>query len=90
MAQIMRAAVDNEIIGSSPCRSVRLPRVPESDPAILTVAQVDKLAAVCDVPDRVLVLLLAYSGLRIGEALALRRRHIDIRSGRVAVAQAVA
>ncbi|KAB1094827.1 site-specific integrase [Micromonospora aurantiaca] len=89
LSQIMRAAVDNDIIGSSPCRSVRLPRVPESDPAILTVAQVDKLAAVCDVPDRVLVLLLAYGGLRIGEALALRRRHVDIRAGRVTVAQAV-
>lgn len=71
LAQIMRAAVDNEIIGSNPCRSVRLPRLPESDPTIITVAQVDKLAAVCDLPDRVLVLLLAYGGLRIGEALAL-------------------
>ncbi|MBQ0897134.1 site-specific integrase [Micromonospora sp. U56] len=90
LSQIMRAAVDNDIIGSSPCRSVRLPRVPESDPAILTVAQVDKLAAACDVPDRVLVLLLAYGGLRIGEALALRRRHVDFRAGRVTVAQAVA
>ncbi|GAB3339301.1 hypothetical protein RMN56_08505 [Micromonospora halotolerans] len=28
--------------------------------------------------------------LRIGEALALRRRHLDVSSGRVAVAQAVA
>ncbi|MEV6811897.1 site-specific integrase [Micromonospora sp. NPDC051296] len=90
LAQIMRAAVDNEIIGSNPCRSVRLPRLPESDPAILTVAQVDKLAAVCDLPDRVLVLLLAYGGLRIGEALALRRRHVDIGAGRVTVAHSVA
>ncbi|MCZ7425973.1 hypothetical protein O7607_09535 [Micromonospora sp. WMMA1949] len=36
-------------------------------PTILTVAQVDKLAAACDLPDRVLVLLLAYGGLRIGK-----------------------
>ncbi|HEX5595662.1 MAG TPA: site-specific integrase [Micromonosporaceae bacterium] len=35
------------------------------------------------------LLVLAYGGLRIGEALCLRRRHIDLTDGRVTVAEAV-
>lgn len=90
LAQIMTSAVDNGMIPSSPCRGVRLPRLPEADPCILTVAEVDRLSASCDgLGDRVLVLLLAYGGLRIGEALPLRRRHLDVTHGRVMVADAV-
>jgi hypothetical protein len=37
----------------------------------------------------VLVLLLAYGGLRIGEALPLRRKHLNIDAGRIVVAEAV-
>ncbi|WP_433394500.1 hypothetical protein [Micromonospora sp. KLBMP9576] len=33
--------------------------------------------------------LLAYGGLRIGEALPLRRRHIDLTNGRVVITDAV-
>lgn len=36
-----------------------------------------------------MVLLLAYGGLRIGEALPLRRRHLDVEGNRVVVAEAV-
>jgi integrase len=39
--------------------------------------------------DRVLILFLAYAGLRIGEALPLRRRHIDVIDGKVIIADAV-
>jgi integrase len=41
-------------------------------------------------PDDVLVLVLAYGGLRIGEALCLRRRHVDLADGRMTVAESVA
>ncbi|MEV4462751.1 tyrosine-type recombinase/integrase [Micromonospora echinofusca] len=89
LAQIMASAVDNGMIPSSPCRGVKLPRIPEADPHILTVEEVDRLASNCGLADRVLVLLLAYGGLRIGEALPLRRRHIDLTNGRVVIADAV-
>ncbi|MEV7227268.1 tyrosine-type recombinase/integrase [Polymorphospora sp. NPDC051019] len=89
LSQIMAAAVDNGMIPSSPCRRPRLPRIPEADPRILTVEQVGRITAHCTLGDRVLVLLLAYAGLRIGEALPLRRRHIDISGGRIVVAEAV-
>jgi integrase len=89
LSQIMTAAVDNGMTPSSPCRGVRLRRLPESDPRILTVDDVGRLAAACELGDRVLVLLLAYGGLRIGEALPLRRRHLDVVDGVVTVATAV-
>jgi len=90
ISQIMKSAVENDILGQSRCRGVRLPRLPESDPKILTVEQVAALAEQCAPPDRVLVLLLAYGGLRIGEALALRRRSVDVPAGRLMIAEAVA
>jgi hypothetical protein len=60
ISQIMKSAVENDILGQSPCRGLRLPRLPESDPKIPTVEQVAALAEQCAPPDRVLVLLLAY------------------------------
>jgi integrase len=89
LAQVMSSAVDNDMIPASPCRGIRLPRLPEADPCILTVAEVRRLVDACESADRVLVLLLAYGGLRIGEALALRRRHLDVAQGRVMVGEAV-
>lgn len=85
----MASAVDNGMIPTSPCRRVRLPRIPEADPRILNVADVDRVASRCEPADRVLVLLLAYGGLRVGEALPLSRRHIDLTGGRLTIAEAV-
>jgi integrase len=89
LSQVMASAVDNGMIPATPCRGVRLPRMPEADPRILTVDQVGRIAGHCQLGDRLLVLLLAYAGLRIGEALPLRRRHVDIKEGRLIIAGAV-
>ena len=79
--QIMDAAVANDLIGMSPCRGVKLPKLPASDPHILTRKQVAEIAANTREPYDLLVWIIAYSGLRVGEAFALRRRHIDLDSG---------
>src|SRR4051812_23393375 len=89
LSQVMASAVDNDMIPASPCRGVRLPRTPEGDPHILTIEEVTRLAEACELGDHVLVLLLAYGGLRIGEALPLRRKHLDVDGGRVVVEVAV-
>jgi integrase len=86
----MGAAVDNGLIPATPCRGVKLPRLPEPNPTILTAEHVDRLVAELSPPDDLLVLVLAYGGLRIGEALCLRRRHVDLAQGRVIVAEALA
>jgi integrase len=87
LSQIMAAAVANDLIAASPCRGVRLPRMPQTEPHILTVAEVERLAAACREPHGLLVQLLAYGGLRIGEAFALRRRHIKEAAGVVVVTE---
>jgi integrase len=88
-SQLMSAAVDNDVLTLSPCRKVRLPKMPETEPTILTVAQVEALATATRAPHDMLVYLLAYGGLRIGEAFALRREHVDLLHGRLIVAEAV-
>lgn len=108
----MDAAVRERLLVSSPCgRHHRLPRLPETEPAILTVANVEKLIArlrdgagprgkdrssaqpVPPIPPNpslvLLVELLAYGGLRIGDALALRRRHIDVLGCKLIVAESL-
>jgi len=90
LSQVMAAAVDNGMIAVSPCRGVRLPRLPEADPQILTAEDVDRIVVHCREPDDLLVLLLAYAGLRIGEALCLCRRDVDLVDGQVIIALAVA
>jgi integrase len=105
----MDAAVRDRLLQVSPCgRHHRLPRLPEHEPQILTVAQVEALAAhlrngsPARGKDRsscqpikpnpslaLLVELMAYCGLRVGEALALRRRHVDVLGCRLVVAESL-
>ena len=86
-SQILRAAVENDLLTVSPCRGVRLPRMPETEPRIVTEDEADKLISSLPVPHDVLVSLLAYGGLRIGEAFALRRSSVDVDGGMVTVSE---
>ena len=105
----MDAAVRERLLQTSPCgKHHRLPRLPEHDPTILTVIQVEVLVAhlrngapprgrdrsgaqpIRPNPSLALVVeVLAYGGLRIGEALALRRRHVDVLGGKLIVAESL-
>jgi integrase len=105
----MDAAVRDRLLPASPCgKHHRLPRLPEHEPTILTVAQVEALVAnlrngcpprgkdrsscqpIRPNPALALVVeLLAYGGLRIGEALALRRRHVDVLGCRPVVTESL-
>jgi len=86
---VMSAALDHAVrsgrIRINPARGLGLPRPQRRDYVYLTHGQVHALAAETG-PWRLLILLLAYTGLRWGEATALRvcdidfaRRRIDIR-----------
>jgi integrase len=76
-SQMMASAVDNDLITVTPCRGHRLPRLPEPEPRILTVEQVERLAECSAGPAALIVRVLAYSGMRIGEALSLRRDDVS-------------
>lgn len=105
----MDAAVRERLLQVNPCgKHHRLPRLPEHDPTILTVLQVEILVAHLrnGAPPRgrdrsgaqpirpnaslaLIVEVLAYGGLRIGEALALRRRHVDVLGCKLIVADSL-
>lgn len=88
LRRILDRAVRDKVIPSNPCaeRGIRLPRKQEVDRPVLSPAEVEKLAQACKLErDRVLVRLLAYGGLRIGEALALRWSSVDLERRRITI-----
>lgn len=76
LRMVMKAAVDNELIVKTPCVA-ELPRATHAEMRFLTVAEVDELAGAIREHFKVLVYVLAYCGLRWGEAVGLKRKYID-------------
>jgi integrase len=87
---ILEAAVRDELLASNPVRRTRLPRrgpVDEKSPIEMETVKelIEKLAE----PSRSIASLLAMTGLRIGELLALRWQDIDLEKGLLSVNQTV-
>ncbi|MEV7131092.1 tyrosine-type recombinase/integrase [Streptomyces sp. NPDC093260] len=78
LSQIMASAVDNDLIGQTPCRGVRLPRMPQTEPHIVTPLEASRIVHHAEKPHDLLIALLAFAGLRVGEAFALRRSDVDL------------
>ncbi|HLM07501.1 MAG TPA: tyrosine-type recombinase/integrase [Blastococcus sp.] len=90
---VLTAMLDDAVrdgrLGRNPAARVNLPRLPNTDRRYLTHAQLAEVAEGAG-PHRLLVLLLGYTGLRWGEATALRVRRVDLMRARIEVAEAVA
>ncbi|MGH3434477.1 MAG: hypothetical protein ACRDQB_16745 [Thermocrispum sp.] len=86
LSQLMKAADLAGIVTRSPCVGIRLPRVPEHEPNVLTAAEVTALAEAMAPPYDLFVLTLAYTGLRFGEGAGLRRRYLLLDRSLVLVA----
>lgn len=84
LAQILDLAVADRVIRKNPARGVRLPRKEKAAPVFLTVEQVAALAGECSRHGE-LVWLLATTGLRWGEAAALRVRDVNVLRKRISV-----
>lgn len=89
LTSMLDDAVKDGRLPRNPAAGVDLPRLPSSERRYLTHEQVDALADAAG-PYRVLVLVLAYCGLRWGEVAALKVRRVDLMRGRIAVVEAVA
>jgi len=85
LSMILGAAVRDGRIPRNPAVGVRLPRVASSDKRFLTHEQVARLAEAVGAPHDLVVLVLAYTGLRWGELAALRVRDIDLIRSRLSV-----
>lgn len=83
LAAILDVAVKDRRITQNASRGVALPRKKPKGKPYLTHAQVAILADASRHPD--LVLFLAYTGLRWGEATGLRVKHLDFHRRRVSV-----
>jgi integrase len=86
----MNWCVESEVLTANPASRLRVPRPETADHIYLNHNDVDALAkSAFDVTgsatDSTLIHLLAYTGLRINEALALRVRSIDVARGRIQV-----
>lgn len=86
LSQLLDAAVADGLLAANPCSNVRLPRLPEHEPNVLTPDEVRRLAGRMPAQYRLFTLLLAYTGMRFGEAAGLARRRVDLDRSRLVVA----
>lgn len=79
-AILTTATDDDELIPRNPCRIKGAGRERSPERPVPTIVEVYRIAAEIKPWFRVLVLLAAFTGLRWGELMGLRRRHLDLTS----------
>jgi integrase len=89
LSMILKAAVESGYLARTPCVGIRIPRAPKRGQVILQPGQIDLLAGAAG-DYGVLIYVLAYGGLRWGEAAALRRGRCDLLRARIEVAESLA
>ncbi len=88
LALVMAEAEQDELILRNPCRIKAGGRTTVArEPEVLTLAELLALADAMPPQHRALTLLCGLCGLRFGEAVALRRRDVDLEVGVVSVAE---
>ena len=84
----MTQALDDELITRNPCRIKKGAKSKvKREPEVLTLAELLALADAMPDQHRALTLLCGLGGLRFGEAVALRRRDVDLDAGTVNVSR---
>lgn len=76
LRMVMKGAVENELLVKTPCIS-SLPPVKQAEMRFLSVTEVEELARAIHPHFQTLLYVLAYCGLRWGEAVGLKRKYID-------------
>lgn len=83
LAQLLEAAVDEDLLVRSPCRKIQLPKPDPREPRALTAAEAGQLLTAIAATEwapsaHPLVLTLLGTGLRWGEATGLRRGRLQL------------
>ncbi len=89
LAQLFGDAVDLEVIGRSPCRSIKLPKVAHEVKRVIGPDDLHRLADEVGPDWRLLIYLGGVMGLRIGEALGLRWIDIDLDERTITISRTV-
>ncbi|WP_030708382.1 site-specific integrase [Streptomyces griseus] len=87
---VLMTAVDDRLIRRNPCRVKGASTAPTPERPTATVQEVYALAEAIQPRYRALVLLAAFSGLRWGELVGLRRRDLDLSAGALRVRRNIA
>lgn len=90
LCMILRAAVEDGRLVTTPCIGIKLPRLPQVEMAFLSPAELRQVLEVIPAEHRLLVEVLAIGGLRFGEAVALRRHRVELDRSRLIVAESLA
>ncbi len=86
---MMKLAVEAGYLLVNPVTGVKAPRQNDREMLFLSAEEVERLAAAIQPPYATLVYLLAYGGLRWGEAVAVRRKRCQLLRSRVEVAESL-
>jgi integrase len=86
---VLQTAVDDELLRRNPCRIKGADQDNSPERPVATVAEVYAIAGKIRPWYRALVLMAAFTSLRWGELIALRRRDLDLDAGFVTVRSAV-
>jgi integrase len=78
LRRLLNVAVEHELLAKSPCAAVKPPAVPATEMRFLNGPEVHRLAEAITPRLRTLVYAAAYSGLRWGELIGLRRANVDV------------
>jgi integrase len=89
MRTALNAAVAQRLILVNPCLGVKLPRMQREEMLFLNAEEVRALADKVTPYYRPLILTAAYTGLRAGELLGLRRADVDLLRGVIHVRRAL-
>jgi integrase len=89
LRSIFRGALIARRVTWNPTTGIATPAMGREEMRFLDADDVGRLAEATPERYRALIYLLAYGGLRIGEAAALRREDLDLLHGRVRVEQAL-
>jgi integrase len=87
---VFNMAMDSSLITRNPVAGVKTPPVVTPPRRHLTAEQVRRLTNAMESPYDLLVLVLSYSGIRFGEAAALRRSHCDLEGSRLHIRESLA
>lgn len=91
LRQVLSVAVSDRRLAANPATGVAQPRLPLAEQRFLSSGELARLAdATASDRDRMLVLVLGWTGLRFGEAAGLTRGDVDILRRRIRVERAVA
>lgn len=88
LRRVLSVAVEEGRIAQNPAARIQAPRSVPREMNFLSAKEVDSLSRAVDERYETLILFLAYTGTRIGEAAALRMKNVDLLKRQVTIVEA--